>query len=55
MSFGKKNPMFKYCACTFGISKDKSTTARAAAFEITKNVNIMTIEISSFGLQLKNQ
>jgi hypothetical protein len=47
------NPFFRYKACTFGITRDKKETARAAFFDITKSINIVTIEISTFGFVSK--
>jgi cytosolic carboxypeptidase protein 2/3 len=39
----KMTSLFRYRSCTFGISKDKKQTARAALFEMTKNANIVTV------------
>jgi hypothetical protein len=40
-------------ACTFGISPDKEHTARAAVYDLTGNINTLTIEMSSFGFKSK--
>jgi hypothetical protein len=45
----KLTTLFKYGSCTFGITREKRSTARAALYEMTKNNNIVTIEMSSFG------
>jgi hypothetical protein len=36
-------------SCTFGLSKDKESTARAAISKIIKSENVLTVETSSFG------
>lgn len=44
-------PIFRYPACTFGITSEKEHTARAAVFGLTKNVNTLTVEMSIFGFR----
>ena len=48
----KRNPVFYFPSCTFGISKYKETTARAAIYKIIKNENVLTIESSFYGSKL---
>ena len=45
----EKNPIFYYPYCTFGLSKYKESTARAAIFHMIKNQNVLTIETSFYG------
>ena len=48
----QRNPVFYFPSCTFGISKYKETTARAAIYKIVKNENVLTIESSFYGSKL---
>ena len=44
-----QNHMFHMPSCTFGLTRDKETTARAAISKIIKSENVLTIETSSYG------
>lgn len=50
----KINPNFHFPSCTFGISKYKETTARAAIYKLIKTENVLTIESSFFGSRIDN-
>jgi hypothetical protein len=52
---GKTCSLFRYDACTFGISEEKRKTARATVYGITNNINTLTIELSSFGYRQKGR
>jgi len=41
--FSKICPIFRYKACTYGITNDKKNTARAFVSKLSKNTNIMTM------------
>lgn len=47
----KDNKRFHFEYCTFGISKEKETTARAIIHAIAKQINVITIETSFFGVK----
>ena len=40
---GRYCSIFRYDACTFGISNEKKKTARAQIFNLTNNINTLTI------------
>ena len=45
----KHTPIFRLPACTFGLSKEKMNTARAAMFGLANTLNTLTVELSAFG------
>ena len=43
MLISRLSPLFRYRACTFGITRDKRSTARAALYEMSSESNVITI------------
>jgi hypothetical protein len=41
--------LFYMPSCTFGLTKDKETTARATLSRIIRSENVLTVEVSTFG------
>jgi hypothetical protein len=50
--FSQYNKEFHFPFCTFGISREKLSTARAVMFDLIRNPNILTIESSFFGSKI---
>ena len=44
----KIDERLSFPSCTFGLSKDKLTTARATIFSMIKTFNVLTIQLSSY-------
>ena len=47
----RRDPLFHFPSCTFGLSRDKLTTGRAVLFHTARHHHVITIEISAMGGQ----
>lgn len=47
------NHLFHIPSCTFGISKDKQSTARATISKILRSQSVLTIQTSNFGEKIQ--
>ena len=45
----KENQIFHMPSCTFGLTKNKQSTARAIISKMIKSENVLTLETSTFG------
>jgi hypothetical protein len=50
----KLDERLSFPSCTFGLSKDKLTTARATIFSMIKTYNVLTVELSSYAGRVIN-
>lgn len=51
MILSKYTKIFHFPSCTFGLSREKQSTARAVIGSIISNYNVMTVQTSGYGFK----